>query len=151
MLSCWAVLLFVGGVVAAPAPTPPRTYEQVLASAVQMYNQQKKPEFAFRLLEAEPVQGWVSIVKGRHRRPGGVGWLEGCLPSAPVVPMSSAQCKGLSGVEGNGRFLPGQQLGREEAFLVGLGGMGSYPLPQCCGSQPDPPPLPIASLKPRTP
>ncbi|KAJ6655080.1 hypothetical protein lerEdw1_005984 [Lerista edwardsae] len=63
MLSCCAVLLFVGGVVAAPTPAPPRTYEQVVASAVQMYNQQKKPEFAFRLLEAEPVGGWDPSAK----------------------------------------------------------------------------------------
>ncbi|XP_066487347.1 cathelicidin-2-like [Tiliqua scincoides] len=63
MLSCWAVLLFIGGVVAAPTVSTPSSYEQVVASAVVIYNQQQKPEFAFRLLEAEPQQNWDPSAK----------------------------------------------------------------------------------------
>ncbi|XP_020655918.3 cathelicidin-2 [Pogona vitticeps] len=59
MQSYWALLvLFAGAVVAAPTPQAPASYEQVVAAAVDTYNQQQKPEYAFRLLEAEPQTDW---------------------------------------------------------------------------------------------
>ncbi|XP_061441679.1 cathelicidin-related peptide Oh-Cath-like [Rhineura floridana] len=58
MESYKAVLLVIGVVTAAPSAPTPLSYEQVIASAVDTYNQEQKPEFAFRLLEAEPQEDW---------------------------------------------------------------------------------------------
>lgn len=58
-----AVLLFSGASIAAcanPSVPPRQTYEQVLALAVDAFNQQSGEAYAFRLLEAEPAPDWVS-------------------------------------------------------------------------------------------
>ncbi|XP_044281064.1 cathelicidin antimicrobial peptide [Varanus komodoensis] len=63
MASPWALplmLLLLGMVGAAPSTAPPSSYDQVIAAAVDIYNQQQKPEYAFRLLEAEPQPDWNS-------------------------------------------------------------------------------------------
>ncbi|XP_033021924.1 uncharacterized protein LOC117056019 [Lacerta agilis] len=58
MESCKLFLLLIGVVAAAPTARTPVSYEQVVAAAVDTYNQEQNPEFAFRLLEAEPQPDW---------------------------------------------------------------------------------------------
>ncbi|XP_054846949.1 antimicrobial protein CAP18-like [Eublepharis macularius] len=59
MQTSWAMLLlFAGAAVAHPAPPPPLSYEQVLASAIETYNKESGLENAFRLLEPEPQPDW---------------------------------------------------------------------------------------------
>ncbi|XP_007445036.2 cathelicidin-related peptide Oh-Cath-like [Python bivittatus] len=57
MTGVWALLLLLGVAAAAP-PAQVVTYDQAIASAVNLYNQQKTTPFAFRLLEAEPQPNW---------------------------------------------------------------------------------------------
>ncbi|XP_070585928.1 cathelicidin-related peptide Oh-Cath-like [Erythrolamprus reginae] len=57
MTTAWALLLLLGLAAAAPQ-TQVLTYEQAIASAVNLYNQQQPSKFAFRLLEAEPKPDW---------------------------------------------------------------------------------------------
>ncbi|XP_060103973.1 cathelicidin-2-like [Heteronotia binoei] len=59
MQNCWAPMLVLVGVVVADPTTPTLlSYEQVLASAIDNYNQELGSENAFRLLEAEPQPDW---------------------------------------------------------------------------------------------
>nr|XP_034985704.1 cathelicidin-B1-like [Zootoca vivipara] len=58
MESCKLFLLLIGVVAAAPTARTPVSYEQVVAAAVDTYNQEQNPEFAFRLLEPEPQPDW---------------------------------------------------------------------------------------------
>ncbi|XP_062978115.1 cathelicidin-related peptide Oh-Cath-like isoform X1 [Elgaria multicarinata webbii] len=61
METCCVALLFIGVVTAAPtAVAPSVTYDQAIASAIDTYNQEEKPEYVFRLLEAEPQPDWQS-------------------------------------------------------------------------------------------
>ncbi|XP_053118961.1 cathelicidin-2-like [Hemicordylus capensis] len=56
---CWALLLVLGVAVAAePSQTSALSFDEVIAASVDIYNQQQAPEFAFRLLEAEPQPDW---------------------------------------------------------------------------------------------
>uniref|UniRef100_A0A8C5SXS5 Vipericidin n=1 Tax=Laticauda laticaudata TaxID=8630 RepID=A0A8C5SXS5_LATLA len=57
MTTAWAVLLLLGLATAAPRSRV-LTYQQAIASAIDLYNQQVFSEFAFRLLEAEPQPDW---------------------------------------------------------------------------------------------
>ncbi|XP_058035981.1 cathelicidin-related peptide Oh-Cath-like [Ahaetulla prasina] len=57
MTTAWTALLLLGLAAAAPQ-TQVLTYEQAVASAIDLYNQQRPSEFAFRLLEAEPQPNW---------------------------------------------------------------------------------------------
>ncbi|XP_070585925.1 cathelicidin-related peptide Oh-Cath-like [Erythrolamprus reginae] len=57
MAAAWALLLLLALAAATPQ-TPVLTYEQAIASAVTLYNQQRPSEFAFRLVEAEPKPDW---------------------------------------------------------------------------------------------
>uniref|UniRef100_A0A8D0DUI7 Vipericidin n=1 Tax=Salvator merianae TaxID=96440 RepID=A0A8D0DUI7_SALMN len=54
---CAALLIF-GVVAALPSVPPSPSYEEVLASAVDLYNQKENPQYAFRLLELEPKADW---------------------------------------------------------------------------------------------
>ncbi|XP_061443864.1 cathelicidin-3-like [Rhineura floridana] len=56
MKSCWGVLLLASLVTAAPL-SPPRTFQEALSQAVDIYNQGPKIQNAFRLLEAAPQPG----------------------------------------------------------------------------------------------
>ncbi|XP_053215354.1 uncharacterized protein LOC128398372 [Podarcis raffonei] len=58
MERCKLFLLLITVVAAAPTTRTPVSYEQVVAAAVDTYNQEQNPEFAFRLLEAEPQPDW---------------------------------------------------------------------------------------------
>nr|XP_028606953.1 uncharacterized protein LOC114607696 [Podarcis muralis] len=58
MERCKLFLLLIAVVAAAPTTRTPVSYEQVVAAAVDTYNQEQNPEFAFRLLEAEPQPDW---------------------------------------------------------------------------------------------
>ncbi|XP_077160290.1 uncharacterized protein LOC143820852 [Paroedura picta] len=63
MHHCWALLLVVGAVTAAPTKPTLLSYEQVVASAVATYNRDLGAENAFRLLEAEPQSDWDPSAK----------------------------------------------------------------------------------------
>ncbi|NXC47016.1 CTHL3 protein, partial [Penelope pileata] len=55
MPSCWVLLLaLLGGACALPAPP---AYPQLLAQAVDSYNQRPEVQHAFRLLSADPEPG----------------------------------------------------------------------------------------------
>ncbi|XP_060104238.1 cathelicidin-2-like [Heteronotia binoei] len=58
MQNCWALMLVLGVVAATPTKHPRLSYKQVLASAIDKYNQELGSENAFRLLEAEPRPDW---------------------------------------------------------------------------------------------
>ncbi|XP_074982182.1 uncharacterized protein LOC125631118 [Caretta caretta] len=60
METCLKVLLIVGVVTAAPAPSssPLPTHEDAVLAAVQLYNQEPDITLAYRLLEAEPQPDW---------------------------------------------------------------------------------------------
>ncbi|XP_044859061.1 cathelicidin-2-like [Mauremys mutica] len=60
METCLKVLLLVGVVTAAPAPSssPLPTYEAAVLAAVEIYNQEPGTTLAYRLLEAEPQPDW---------------------------------------------------------------------------------------------
>ncbi|KAM7174217.1 cathelicidin-2-like [Macrochelys suwanniensis] len=60
METCLKVLLIVGVVTAAPAPSssPLPTHEDAVLAAVQIYNQQPGTTLAYRLLEAEQQPDW---------------------------------------------------------------------------------------------
>nr|XP_032655504.1 cathelicidin-2-like [Chelonoidis abingdonii] len=61
METCLKVLLFVGVVTAAPAPSssPLPSHEAAVLAAVQIYNQEPGTTLAYRLLEAEPQPDWL--------------------------------------------------------------------------------------------
>ncbi|XP_023965509.2 cathelicidin-2-like [Chrysemys picta bellii] len=60
METCLKVLLLVGVVTAAPAPSsaPLPTHEDAVLAAVLVYNQEPGLTLAYRLLEAEPQPDW---------------------------------------------------------------------------------------------
>ncbi|KAJ7322063.1 hypothetical protein JRQ81_018350 [Phrynocephalus forsythii] len=59
MKSHWAALLVLGSMAAAGTPLlPALSYEEAVASAVELYNEVEDNEFAFQLLEAEPQPNW---------------------------------------------------------------------------------------------
>ncbi|XP_037747225.1 uncharacterized protein LOC119565441 [Chelonia mydas] len=60
METCLKVLLIVGAVTAAPAPSssPLPSHEDAVLAAVQIYNQDPDITLAYRLLEAEPQPDW---------------------------------------------------------------------------------------------
>ncbi|CAM2105070.1 unnamed protein product [Caretta caretta] len=60
METCLKVLLIVGVVTAAPAPSssPLPTHKDAVLAAVQLYNQEPDITLAYRLLEAEPQPDW---------------------------------------------------------------------------------------------
>ncbi|KAJ7322064.1 hypothetical protein JRQ81_018351 [Phrynocephalus forsythii] len=58
MKNYWVLVLFAGVAVADPTTPPSASYDQVVAAAVNTYNQEQNPEYAFRLLEAEPQPDW---------------------------------------------------------------------------------------------
>ncbi|XP_077665669.1 uncharacterized protein LOC144260799 [Eretmochelys imbricata] len=60
METCLKVLLIVGVVTAAPAPSssPLPTHEDAVLAAVQLYNEEPDITLAYRLLEAEPQPDW---------------------------------------------------------------------------------------------
>ncbi|CAM5113375.1 unnamed protein product [Natator depressus] len=60
METCLKVLLILGVVTAAPAPSssPLPTHEDAVLAAVQLYNQEPDITLAYRLLEAEPQPDW---------------------------------------------------------------------------------------------
>lgn len=67
METCLKVLLIVGAVTAAPAPSssPLPSHEDAVLAAVQIYNQDPDITLAYRLLEAEPQPDWVSDLGNR--------------------------------------------------------------------------------------
>uniref|UniRef100_H9GST0 Vipericidin n=1 Tax=Anolis carolinensis TaxID=28377 RepID=H9GST0_ANOCA len=58
MEKVWALLLFLGVATAAPVVLGPISYDQAVASAVDTFNREQKPEFIFQLLESEPQPDW---------------------------------------------------------------------------------------------
>ncbi|XP_067325624.1 cathelicidin-2-like [Anolis sagrei] len=52
------LLFFLGVAMAAPTLRSPISYDQAVASAVDTYNREQKPEFLFQLLESEPQPDW---------------------------------------------------------------------------------------------
>ncbi|NXO13362.1 CTHL2 protein, partial [Oriolus oriolus] len=76
----------LGGACALPAPAP-FAYMQVLAEAVDSYNQRPEVQNAFRLLSAEPEPA----PKVGH---GGPGALPRVTPRVPVSPQVIKECSG---------------------------------------------------------